>query len=213
MLVNCKNCNKEFFKRQTEAQRHPNHFCCRSCAASFNNKGKHKNPPKPRTCLACKIIFYNNREHYGQKYCKGCQGQYYESLDDNGIKIAVPRLYTSDSTLQEIFDGCSVKNKHPSWKSALVRVSNRAKNKALLSLPCAKCGYNLHVELAHIKAISSFLLETPLSIVNHSDNVVQLCPNCHWELDHGKYSISKKDGIVTMQAEGVEPTWSVNSSD
>lgn len=48
MLVRCKNCNKEFDKLPNQARKHPNHFCSRSCAASFNNKGKQKNPPKQR---------------------------------------------------------------------------------------------------------------------------------------------------------------------
>ena len=42
-----------------------------------------------------------------------------------------------------------------------------------------------HVELCHIKPIASFKDSALLSEVNSKNNIVQLCPNCHWELDHG----------------------------
>ena len=51
-------------------------------------------------------------------------------------------------------------------------------------MPCAKCGYDKHVELAHIKPISKFGDESKLSDVNSENNVIQLCPNCHWEFDN-----------------------------
>lgn len=56
--------------------------------------------------------------------------------------------------------------------------------KEITLLPCAKCGYDLHVELAHIRAVSDFSDDELLSEVNSSDNVVQLCQNCHWEFDN-----------------------------
>ena len=38
--VNCKNCNKEFFKIKAEAKRSPNHFCSQSCSAIYRNTHK-----------------------------------------------------------------------------------------------------------------------------------------------------------------------------
>ena len=38
--VNCKNCGIEFKKVLSEIKKHPNHFCSRSCSATFNNKNK-----------------------------------------------------------------------------------------------------------------------------------------------------------------------------
>ena len=49
---------------------------------------------------------------------------------------------------------------------------------------CANCGYDKHVELAHIKAVADFDDDTLLSVVNSPDNVLSLCPNCHWEFDN-----------------------------
>jgi hypothetical protein len=38
--VNCLNCNKEFSKLSSEIKKCSNSFCCRSCAATYNNKNK-----------------------------------------------------------------------------------------------------------------------------------------------------------------------------
>lgn len=49
---------------------------------------------------------------------------------------------------------------------------------------CSVCGYSKYVELCHIKGISTYDSSTKLSIVNHPDNLIYLCPNHHWELDN-----------------------------
>lgn len=36
----CINCNQEFKKKQSEIKRSTNHFCSRSCSATYNNKNK-----------------------------------------------------------------------------------------------------------------------------------------------------------------------------
>lgn len=41
-IVNCKNCNKEFYKSPSQQKKTKNHFCSRSCATTFNNKNKIK---------------------------------------------------------------------------------------------------------------------------------------------------------------------------
>lgn len=38
--VNCKQCNVEFIKRNAEWKKSPNHFCSKSCAATYNNTHK-----------------------------------------------------------------------------------------------------------------------------------------------------------------------------
>lgn len=50
---------------------------------------------------------------------------------------------------------------------------------------CSVCGYNTIVEVAHIKAVSSFPEDTLVAEVNSLDNLIGLCPNHHWEMDHG----------------------------
>jgi hypothetical protein len=36
-----------------------------------------------------------------------------------------------------------------------------------------------------MRSLTSFPLDTPIAVVNDLDNLVGLCPNCHWEFDHG----------------------------
>ncbi|MEO1286206.1 MAG: HNH endonuclease [Chloroflexota bacterium] len=59
------------------------------------------------------------------------------------------------------------------------------------SQSCERCGYKKHIEICHIKAIADYPLETPVSEVNDLNNLVGLCPNCHWELDHGELTIEE----------------------
>lgn len=55
--------------------------------------------------------------------------------------------------------------------------------------PCRNCGYDKHTEVCHRKAISDFDLSTPASVVNDKNNLIRLCPNCHWEFDNGLLDI------------------------
>lgn len=50
---------------------------------------------------------------------------------------------------------------------------------------CAKCGYNKHFEVCHIKPVASYPPETTIAEINRIENLLPLCPNCHWELDNG----------------------------
>jgi len=39
-LVICKQCNTSFYKKNAQIKKHPNHFCSRSCSATYNNLHK-----------------------------------------------------------------------------------------------------------------------------------------------------------------------------
>ena len=49
---------------------------------------------------------------------------------------------------------------------------------------CELCCYDKHVEVCHIKPIGSFDGNTKISKINSYNNLILLCPNCHWEFDH-----------------------------
>lgn len=72
-------------------------------------------------------------------------------------------------------------NKSP---SKYIRSYARSHYKNLTKKPCASCGYPHHVELCHIKAICTFPDTATVAEINSKNNIVQLCPNCHWELDN-----------------------------
>lgn len=56
-------------------------------------------------------------------------------------------------------------------------------------LKCHICNYSHHVQIAHKTPVSKFPNSALLSEINAIDNLVALCPNHHWEYDHGKLSL------------------------
>ena len=44
---------------------------------------------------------------------------------------------------------------------------------------CIICGYNKHIEVAHIKAVSEFDDSALISEINALNNLIPLCPNHH----------------------------------
>jgi hypothetical protein len=50
---------------------------------------------------------------------------------------------------------------------------------------CVACGYKKFVECCHIVPVSAFDDSDSIGVINLADNLAWLCPNCHWELDHG----------------------------
>lgn len=127
---------------------------------------------KPRQCKSCNEYFTYSK--YRSVFCLNCvkDQEYYENL-----------------TLGEYRNRSSVKHKHPSWANSHIRLFCRSWNQHLRELPCQVCGYENHVELAHIKPISEFEDNAKLQTVNSSDNLLVLCRNHHWEFDHGMLSL------------------------
>lgn len=144
-------------------------YCSKSCAAKQNNKTPKRKITKK--CSKCDSIVRNYRSLL-------CEHHYQDYL--NNKKENMLNLTIEDYTSREC-----IKKLHPSSKFAHIRGLCRSWNKDKLLLPCHVCGYSKHVELAHIKPLSSFEPTATLREVNDSHNIVQLCPNCHWEFDNG----------------------------
>lgn len=142
-------------------------FCNRSCAATYNGshypkRSKEKmNYPK---CLSCD----NKTVRKSGKYCREC-------IDNNkhlrGVMICK----------QTIEDACKRKGSN---RYDMIRDNARRLFKNELKNPlCECCGYSKHVELCHKIPISKFPKDTLITEVNKRENVLFLCPNCHWEFD------------------------------
>ncbi len=141
-------------------------YCCKSCSAKHTNKLFPKRKTK-KVCIVCNkpVLSYRHNR------CEEHWNEYKESKHKN-------------KTIGEYRRYKSVADKHPSWLHAHVRSFARSWLKHLTKMPCAHCGYTKHVELAHIKDVASYPDDTLLSEVNHENNVLPLCPNCHWEFDN-----------------------------
>lgn len=156
---------------------------------------------EPMICNHCSQQFEKKR--YNQKYCsKECQHQYATTTWCRanmktcvcGTKIKhtsekckscqTGHTQVQKKTLGDCKQMLSVKGKHSSWAMAHLRGYNRSWNKELLSFGCQVCGYKKHVELAHIKPVSSFEDEVLLTTINDPNNLLVLCPNHHWEFDN-----------------------------
>lgn len=137
-------------------------FCSRSCAATYNNRIKPKRA-KTHNCIDCGKPITAER--------KRCREHFLLWVKSKEVK---------DMSLKEAI----YENHHRSSAFALVRSRARAIAKKLGLNTCVKCGYDKHVEIAHIKPISSFSEEVLISVINSKENLMSLCPNCHWEYDH-----------------------------
>ncbi len=62
---------------------------------------------------------------------------------------------------------------------------------------CAICGYNKHIEIAHIKAVSEFSDNELILEINDINNLVALCPNHHWEFDNNLLSEEDKKKLYS----------------
>ncbi len=49
---------------------------------------------------------------------------------------------------------------------------------------CFNCGTE-HFEVCHLRSIQDFPIETTMAVVDSLENLIALCPNCHWEYDQG----------------------------
>lgn len=55
---------------------------------------------------------------------------------------------------------------------------------------CIVCGYSNHIEVAHVKSVSSFDDNSLICEINDIDNLIGLCPNHHWEYDNNILDLS-----------------------
>ena len=133
-------------------------FCCRSCSATYTNKISPKVKKK-------------------QRYCKHC-GQPINGRSTTCFDCNPNKVDWSTITLENM----SEKRKYQ--KHSRIRELARQMFKKNTGLSCSVCGYDKHIEVCHIKPISSYPLNTPISVINNKKNIVLLCPNHHWELDN-----------------------------
>jgi hypothetical protein len=166
IMKECLNCKKE--------TKNPK-FCSRSCSATYTNKTVTKKK-LTRKCKKCDALALRKK-----RFC--------ELHDQEEFKNK--RIWIEKLSIKHYCYRFLESKLHPSSKFAHIRGLCRSWHKDKTKLPCHNCGYSKHVELCHIKPISSFHEDTLIGVVNAEENIVQLCPNCHWEFDNGRLEIKK----------------------
>jgi 5-methylcytosine-specific restriction endonuclease McrA len=165
MKVACTQCKVEFDKVPSQIKRSINQFCSSSCAATYNNTLKPKRKPSS-TCRTC-----GNPNTSSRTYCITCwKARLFLQL----IETISIRTLGQEKSYRKYQKSSRIRD----WARRVYLQSDKPKC-------CSICGYPKHFEVCHIKAINSFSENTIISEVNALSNLVALCPNCHWELDHG----------------------------
>jgi hypothetical protein len=129
---------------------------------------------KVRTCPICKELWSLPQKIYHpyNDVCPKCREEQREAF--------------KAETMGDLRNKIGLKGKHPSWLHSYVRVRARnAHKKELDKSHCEACSYSKHLEICHIKALSSWPDEALVTEVNARSNVRFLCPNHHWEFDNG----------------------------
>ena len=122
-------------------------FCSRSCSAIYTNR---QNPRRLRT-----------------KRCKGCGSLILAAwtyCSPECRPSAPPPL--ANRTLGEV-QGRAAYQVNAQIRDAARRIMKRTRTPK----ECRVCGYNTHVEVSHIRAISSFSSDTLVSEINHPSNI------------------------------------------
>lgn len=181
----CMYCDKNIVKSYPDMMKGKYHFCSKSCSTSFHNKINPKRKAEIRLCKKCgKEVKGKNPK---SKLCMDCGKELTEKF--------------KNFTFGEYKSHVRITVKGYCRISDRVRYLNRSWNKNLLSLSCQYCGYGTHIDLCHKKPISKFSDDSKLSDINSLSNNIVLCPNHHWEYDHGILDIAnipdRKDGAAT----------------
>lgn len=143
-------------------------FCSRSCAATHTNARRSAETyRKPEgKCKDCGVPITRSRTR-----CKTCNG-----------KWQTERTLSDAITLEEAV--LRYDKHHRSSAYALVRTrARKVMEKTGRYGVCEWCGYDKHTEACHKRGISEFPPSTTLAEINSPENLMALCPNCHWEHD------------------------------
>jgi hypothetical protein len=159
----CLNCSKLTNNKK---------YCSKSCAAIINNKLTPKRKPEPHNlCSDCgkKLLSTNKRK---TQFCCNCYNKQ-QTIEYGKLTLeeAIIKSYTTRSS----------RHKYELVRSHAHRLSKHMKWATKI---CQKCNWDKHTELCHIKPISLFSLSTKLEEINSKENIIFLCPNCHWTLDN-----------------------------
>jgi len=90
--------------------------------------------------------------------------------------------YLNGVTKKEYFD---IKGVYHKFRAVIRKHAQYVYEKNDGDKTCNICGYSKHIQVCHIKSVSSFSDDDLVTDINSKDNLIGLCPNHHWEYDNG----------------------------
>lgn len=166
MQAKCTECGRIFERIPSQLKRSENHFCSRSCAIIYSNRKTPRRIKKQYLCMICGVEIPSRR-----KLCDQHSPTIVNWNERTIIEVQQQSKYQPNAQIRDLARRLYVKSDLPK--------------------KCAYCGYNRHYDVCHIKPISSFSKNTPVSTVNELSNLIALCKNHHWELDNGFLDIQQ----------------------
>lgn len=156
-------------------------FCDSKCAALHNNQKKGARAPLVISCGRCSkpFTFSPSRGSKSRRYCDECKIA--AALASKGLESLPQRTKESLKNSSASYQ---------SWRSAIQRHAGVIFGASGRPAACAVCGYSLHVQVAHLTAVAAFPPSATVAEINAIENLIALCPNHHWELDHGELKLS-----------------------
>ena len=180
----CKQCDKviEVQEGQKVAEVRHKKFCNRSCAATYNNKnGAPKRVAKTTsTCKNCGGTIYLKRGANGwftpRRRCDTCHTL--KIIQEKGKAKLFAESKSKASLLSK------------GWQCARSQIAKHARRvfaRTGRSLRCEYpgCIYSHYAEVCHRRPVADFPGSATIKEINMPANLVALCPNHHWDLDHG----------------------------
>lgn len=166
-ICNNPKCNKEYTSKYSSSK-----FCSRSCSNGYHNTITPKRKAKQKVCKYCNntIISFHRRS-----VCNTCL----KDGTHSKLTWAEKQEYIKNLSVLDIKQ-MSNTSQRP-WTD---RIRGYARRQYPTIGKVCKCGYSKHVEVCHIKPISSFSDDSLVKDINCGSNILYLCPNCHWEFDN-----------------------------
>lgn len=158
-LIDCAAC-----KTQTRNAK----YCSRNCAATINNKLSKKRTKKEYRCRKCGVLLKIGWT--SKVVCRDCNSNF-----KNWSLISIGELRANLSTSQ--------------FHARIRDLARREFKRSGKPQHCQLCKYKNHFEVCHIIPIANFPHEASVAEINAISNLAALCPNCHWDFDHGFVSL------------------------
>jgi hypothetical protein len=151
-------------------------FCSSSCSATFHNKRRKVAREEKGIPLQVDRTL---------KVCHNCGTDHNSTMNVCSYRCRT-EVYAKTHTIGE---ACTEGERQQKYSN--IRGISRGYAKYFLPCFCQNCGFSKHTEIAHIKALTEFKASDLLIEAIDKNNLLSLCPNCHWEFDYGDLTFSE----------------------